>query len=73
MMVDELRQALEQAQQRLTDDAQRRLAVQIEEWLDEQEWDALVSSQEGQETLERLAAEARAEIARGDVEEGGWE
>ena len=73
MMVDELRQALEQAQQRLTDDAQRRLAVQIEEWLDEQEWDALVSSQEGQETLERLAAEARAEIARGDVEEGGSE
>jgi hypothetical protein len=72
-MVDELRQALEQAQQRLSDDAQRLLAAQIEAWLDEQEWDALVSSPQGQETLERLAAEARAEIARGDVEEGGWE
>ena len=72
-MVDEFRQALERAQQRLSDDAQRRLAAQIEAWLDEQEWDALVSSAQGQETLERLAAEARAEIARGDVEEGGWE
>lgn len=72
-MVDELRQALEQAQERLSEDAQRRLAAQIEVWLDEQEWDALVSSAQGQETLERLAAEARAEIARGDVEEGGWE
>lgn len=72
-MVDELRQALEQAQERLSEDAQRRLAAQIEAWLDEQEWDAIVSSAHGQETLERLAAEARAEIARGDVEEGGWE
>ena len=72
-MVDEFRQALEQAQQRLSDDAQRRLAAQIEAWLDEQEWDTLVNSPQGQETLERLAAEARAEIARGDVEEGGWE
>lgn len=72
-MVDELRQALEQAQKRLSDDAQRHLAAQIEAWLDEQEWDTLVNSRQGQETLERLAAEARAEIARGDVEEGGWE
>ena len=71
-MVDELRQALEQAQRRLSDDEQRRLATQIEAWLDEQEWDALVSTPHGQETLERLAAEARAEIARGDVEDGGW-
>lgn len=72
-MVDELRQAFEEAQQRLSDDAQRLLAAQIEAWLDEQEWDAIVSSPHGQETLERLVEEARAEIARGDVEEGGWE
>ena len=72
-MVDELRQAFEEAQQRLSDNAQRLLAAQIEAWLDEQEWDAIVSSPEGQETLERLAAEARADIARGDVEDGGWE
>ena len=72
-MVNELRQAFEQAQQQLSDDAQRLLAAHIEAWLDEQEWNAITSSAEGQETLERLAAEARAEIARGDVEEGGWE
>jgi len=72
-MVDELLRAFEQAQQQLSGDAQRQLAAQIEAWLDEQEWDAIVSSPEGQETLERLAAEAHAEIARGDVDDGGWE
>lgn len=72
-MVDELRQVFEQAQQQLSEDAQRHLAVQIEAWLDEQEWDAIVSSPQGQETLERLAAEARADIARGNVEDAGWE
>jgi hypothetical protein len=72
-MVDELLRAFEQAQQQLSDEAQRQLAAQIEAWLSEQEWDAIVSSPKGQETLERLAADARAEIARGDVEDGGWE
>lgn len=72
-MVDELRQVLDHAQQQLTEDEQRRLASYIEAWMDEQEWDAIVGSPQGQETLERLAAEARADIARGDVEEGGWE
>lgn len=72
-MVDELRQVFEQAQQQFSDEAQRQLAAQIEAWLSEQEWDAIVSSPEGQETLERLATDARAEIARGDVEDGGWE
>ena len=71
-MVDELRHVLELAQQQLSEDAQYRLAAQIEAWLDKQEWDAIASSPQGQEILERLAAEARAEIARGDVEEGGW-
>jgi hypothetical protein len=72
-VVDELRQVFEQAQQQFSDEAQRHLAAQIEAWLSEQEWDAIVSSPEGQETLERLATDARAEIARGDVEDGGWE
>ena len=36
-MVDELRHALELAQQQLSEDAQCRLAAQIEAWLDEQE------------------------------------
>ena len=72
-MVDELLRVFEQAQQQLSDEAQRQLAAQIEAWLDEQEWDAIASSPEGQETLERLAAGACAEIARGEVEDGGWE
>ena len=37
-MVNELRQAFEQTQQQLSDDAQRLLAAHIEAWLDEQEW-----------------------------------
>ena len=72
-MVDELRNAVEHAQQKLSDEAQRYLAAQIEEWLDEQEWDELVSSPKGQEALARLISEADAEISRGEIEEGGWE
>lgn len=76
-MIDELRQAFEQAQQQLSVDEQRLLAAQIEGWLaqqrEEQEWDNIVGSSHGQEILESLAAEARAEIANGDVEDGGWE
>ena len=53
-MVDELRQALEQAQRRLSDDEQRRLATQIEAWLDEQEWDALVVPPTGRKPLNAL-------------------
>ncbi len=72
-MIDELRHAVEHAQLQLSEDAQRQLAAQIEEWLDEQEWDALVNSPHGQEALARLIASADADIARGDVEDGGWE
>ena len=75
-MVDELRHAFEQAQHQ-PEAVQRDLAQRITAWLneaaEEREWDALIGSPQGQATLERLAAEARAEIARGDVEDGGWE
>lgn len=71
-MVDELRQAFELAQ-RQTDDVQRQIAELVKRELEEREWDALVGSPQGQETLERLAAEARDDIARGEIEDGGWE
>ncbi len=73
-MVDELRGAIERAQQ-LTDSAQRELAAQIEVWLDEQEWKETVNSQEGRESLAQLISEAVARLARGeaDEDEGGSE
>jgi hypothetical protein len=75
-MVDELRHAFEQAQHQ-PEAVQRDLAQHITAWLneaaEEREWDALIGSPQGQTILERLAAEARAEIARGNVEDGGWE
>ncbi len=74
-MVDELRQAIEEALQQ-PEDAQRGLARRIREWLEElreeREWDAIVSSPHGQEVLAKLVAEAREEIARGELEEGGF-
>lgn len=70
-MVEELRQVIEHVQQ-LSEEEQRRLAAHIEEWLDEQEWDATVSSPHGQQTLSRLIAEADKEITRKAVEEGGF-
>ena len=71
-MADELRQAFELAQQQ-PDDVQRRIAALVKLELDEREWEAIIGSPEDQETLDRLVAEARDEIARGDVEDGGWE
>lgn len=71
-MVEELRHAVEDAQRRLSEEKQRRLAAHIEEWLDELEWDEMVSSPRGQQTLARLVAEADEDIARGDVEDGGF-
>jgi guanylate kinase len=70
-MVEELRQVIEQAQQQ-PEEIQRHLAAQIEEWLEERQWDVLVSSPHGQQTLARLIAEAEEEIAQGEVEEGGF-
>ena len=71
-MVEELRQVIEHVQEQLSQEEQRRLAAHIEEWLDEQEWDTIVSSPHGQQTLTRLIAEADKEIACGHVEEGGF-
>ena len=68
-MVEELRRVFEQVQQ-LPEDVQRKIAELAALELEGREWDALVVSPQGQETLERLAAEAREEIARGDVYEG---
>jgi hypothetical protein len=67
-MLDELKRAFEQAQ-RQSEEAQRELAQRIQGWLaeeqEEREWDAILSSPAGQETLERLAAEARKEMVQG--------
>lgn len=71
-MVEELRQVFELAEHE-PEDVQRHIAELIKLELEERNWETLVGSDRGQETLERLAAEARDEIARGDVEEGGWE
>ena len=72
MMVEELRRVFEQAQ-RQPEEVQRHIAELVALELEEREWDEMVDSPEGQDVLERLAAEARNEIARGDVEDGGWE
>jgi hypothetical protein len=71
-MVEELRQILELAQQQ-PEDVQRHLAELIALELEEREWDAIASTPASQQLLAKLAAEAREEIARGEVEEGGWD
>jgi hypothetical protein len=71
-VVDELRRAFEQAQQR-PDEVQRRIAEAVKLELEEREWEAIVGSPEGQATRDRLVAEAKEEVARGDVEDGGRE
>jgi DnaJ-domain-containing protein 1 len=64
MIVEELRQVIEQVQQ-LPEDAQRHIAALIEAELEEREWDALVSTPGSQRFLAILAEEARQEIAEG--------
>lgn len=71
-MVEELRRVFEQVQ-RLPEDVHRQIAEMVALELEQHEWDTLVGSPKGQDVLEQLAKEAREEIARGDVEEGGWE
>ena len=70
-MVDELHQALRELDWAgaLPEEAQRQIAVIVEEELEQQEWDALVSSPKSKEFLKRLIAEAKA----GETELGGWE
>jgi siroheme synthase (precorrin-2 oxidase/ferrochelatase) len=67
MMVNELRQAIEEALQQ-PEEMQRGLAQRIREWLEEareeRERDAIVGSPHGQETLAKLVAEAHEERAR---------
>ena len=46
-----------------------RWQAQVDEECDEREWDVIIRSPKGQETLRRLAAPAREEIALGEVEE----
>ena len=70
-MVDALRSAVEHAEQQLSEADQQHLAAQIEEWLDEQEWNEIVNSQEGRESLAQLISEAVARLARGEADEGG--
>ena len=64
MIVEELRQVMEQVQQ-LPEDAQRHIAALIEAELEEREWDALVSTPGSQRFLTMLAEEARRETAEG--------
>lgn len=71
-MVEKLRAVFEEAQ-RQPPEVQRRIAELIRLSLEEREWDDLVDGPHGQAALEQLVAKARKEIARGDVEEGGWE
>lgn len=76
MGTEDLRQALERMNQvldQLPVETQLRIAAIIEEELEQQEWDALVSSPRSREFLHRLIAEAEAEDAAGESEEGGWE
>lgn len=75
-MVNELRRALEHMEH--LDPEQQHILAQrildlIAELEEDERWERTFSSEEGQAILEHLAAEARAEIARGDVEDGGWE
>jgi hypothetical protein len=71
-MVEELQELFEQARQQ-PPEVQRQIAKLIRLGLEEREWDEIVESPRGQDLLERLAAEARLEVSRGEVEEGGWE
>jgi hypothetical protein len=71
-LVEELRQLFEQAGQQ-SPEVQHRIAELVKLGLEERDWDELIESPRGQAILEQLAADARAEIARGEVEEGGGE
>ena|SRR5579885_1926084 len=74
-MVEELRQIIEEVEQ-LDPALQQVIATRIREMLseleEEQKWQQALTSPEGQRRLARLVAEADEEIARGDVEEGGF-
>lgn len=54
-------------------DEQAAMAAALEEFLDDLRWEQTFASPEGQATLDRLTAEAMADVARGDVEDGGFD
>jgi len=72
VMVEELREAIEQVE-RQPEEIQRRIAQIITEELEEREWDALVSSTASQRFLAHLSAGIDAQEAANEVEDGGWE
>lgn len=71
-MVEELRQIFEQAR-RQPPEVQHRIVELVKLELEERDWNEIIEGARGQAILEQLAANAREEMARGDVEVGGWE
>ncbi len=71
-MVEELREILQQVEQQ-PEDVQRHIVELIKLALEEQEWDALVSTPESQTFLTQLSKEIGEQIAAGEVEDGGWD
>ena len=49
-----------------------RWQAHVDDEQNERDWDAIVRSPKGQATLRTLVAQARDEIARGEVEDGGF-
>lgn len=71
-MTEQLRQAVEQAQQ-MPEQVQNTIATRILEEIEEAEWDAIVSQPHVQRRLRELAQQALAEDAAGKTEEGGFD
>ena len=67
-MTEQLRAAFDQVE-KLPQAQQDAIAQMILDELDEQEWDAIVSSPKGQATMRKLLAEAQKEIDSGQIEE----
>jgi hypothetical protein len=71
-MVEERREIIHQVEQQ-PEDVQRHIVELIKLALEEQEWDALVSTPESQAYLSQLSKEIDEQIATGEVEDGGWD
>jgi hypothetical protein len=67
-MTEQLKAAFNRAE-KLPQEQQEAIAQMILDYLDEQEWDKLTSSPKGRAALKNLLAEAKQEIAAGQVEE----
>ena len=66
MMTEQLKAAFSQVE-KLSQAQQDAIAQLILDQLDEQEWDAIISSPKGQATMKKLLAEAEKEIASGQI------